>query len=64
VPLPFAGSEICLYDVSGRKVEYFELENSSGTITLQSGQLMPGVYTVVLRSENRMISEIRIAIGR
>ena len=62
----FTGSEsqktIEVYDLTGRKVKTLIPQNQTGSITMQLGDFVSGIYQVCLRQDGRIIAQSKLSV--
>jgi len=62
----FDGSEalriIEVYDLTGRKVSSFRPGNNAGSMTLNLGNFVSGIYQICLRQDGRIIAQSKLSV--
>ena len=63
----FTGSKsqktIEVYDLTGRKVKTLIPQNNTGSITLQLGDFVSGIYQICLRQDGRIIAQSKLSVA-
>ena len=64
LPAGTAGAWLCIFDMKGALLRQVALDTSSGSVTLSSGDLQPGMYLYSLIAGGREIATRRMIVSR
>ncbi|NEN25920.1 T9SS type A sorting domain-containing protein, partial [Cryomorpha ignava] len=52
-----------IYDLTGRKVKTLRPQNDAGSISLQLGDFVSGIYQICLRQDGRIIAQSKLSVA-